>query len=313
MEKTNIIFFLAAILLILVCCNNPNKRPAYLDSPSNGTINISVDEGFRPVMEEQIAMYEASFPGTKIIAHYKPEAECLKDLFRDSSNRMVVVTRGLDEKEQNYFKDSLQYVPAYNVVALDAVVLLVNAGSNDTLFTLNRLKEQLQGKINRGQEIVFDGLSATSTVRFIKDSILKGGSFDTSVVRAAKNSEAVIDYIATHPKAVGLVGINWIGNPEDSAQVHNLQRVKMAYVQCTICPDTPYVKPMPESIDTKRYPLVRGLYYIVKENNTLGLGTGFMSFLKYERGQLIFRRAYLVPVMQFGIRNVLINEKIPEN
>ncbi len=313
MTSTNLNTVIIGAVLLLASCKNANKRPEYLDSPKKGTINISVDESFRPVIDEQIKMYEASYPGTKIIAHYKPEADCLKDLFRDSSNRMVIVTRGLNEKEQRFFKDSLQYVPAWNVVALDAVVLLVNAKSNDTLFTLKRLQEQLQGKINRQQEIVFDGLNATSTVRFVMDSLLKGGKFDTTVVRAAPNSEGVIDYVASHPNAIGLVGINWIGNPEDSAQVRNLQRVKMAYVQCTICPDTPYVKPMQQSIETKRYPLVRGLFYIVKENYTLGLGTGFMSFLKYERGQLIFRRAYLVPVMQFGVRNIKINEKIPEN
>jgi phosphate transport system substrate-binding protein len=63
---------------------------------------------------------------------------------------------------------------------------------------------------------------------------------------------------------------------------------------------------------TRRYPLVRGLYYIIKENYS-GLGTGFISFLKYERGQLIFRRAYLGPVMDFGIRDVQINIKSPKN
>jgi phosphate transport system substrate-binding protein len=73
--------------------------------------------------------------------------------------------------------------------------------------------------------------------------------------------------------------------------------------------DSPYVKPTQAGILTRRYPLVRGLYYILKENYN-GLGSGFASFLKYERGQLIFRRAYLAPVMDFEIRSVRINEKL---
>jgi phosphate transport system substrate-binding protein len=66
---------------------------------------------------------------------------------------------------------------------------------------------------------------------------------------------------------------------------------------------------MQESMITRRYPLTRGVYYVIKENYE-GLGTGFVSFLKYERGQLIFKRAYLGPIMDFELRNVQINQKI---
>ena len=157
--------------------------------------------------------------------------------------------------------------------------------------------------------MVFDGLNATSTVRFAIDSILHGGKFDTSVVKAVKNSKEVLNYIADNTNAIGLVGISWIGNPEDTAQVKMLNRVKIAYVECKVCDSTPYIKPTQQSILTKRYPLVRGLYYIVKENFD-GLGAGFAGFLKYERGQLLFRRAYLGPIMDFNIRSVKINQNL---
>ncbi len=301
---------LALLFVLAHSCNPQKNEKVDYDTPTSGTIHVSIDESFRPVMEEQIEMYEASYPGTKIIAHYKPEAECLRDLFKDTSNRMVIITRGLTDKEERFFIDSLNYTPAWNAMATDAVAVIVHTESTDTLFSLARLRDQLLGKINRHQLMVFDGLNATSTVRFITDSVLKGEKFDTSVVKAAKTSKEVIDYISSHKNAIGLIGINWIGNPENPDQVEQLKKVKIGYVECIICEDTPYVKPMQESILSKRYPLVRGLYYINKENY-LGLGTGFINFLKYERGQLIFRRAYLGPVMPFGIRNVKLNDKLP--
>ena len=104
------------------------------DSPTSGTINISVDESFKPVIEEQIKVYEATYPGTKIIAHYKPEADCLKDLLRDSATRMVMVTRGLTGKEARYFQDSINFVPISDKVAVDAIAIVVNAKSKDTVF-----------------------------------------------------------------------------------------------------------------------------------------------------------------------------------
>ncbi len=295
---------------LFASCNNGNGLKSNKDDkPGKGTIYISVDESFRPVIEEEIRVYELSYPNAHIIAQYKPEADCLKDFFKDTLNRMVIVTRGLEDKEDKYMLDSLNYRPGWDKIANDAIAVIVNIKNTDTLFNIDRLQKQLSGKLNRDQPIVFDGLNATSTVRYISDSILRGEKFDTAVVKAAKSSRDVIDYIAQNEHAIGLVGISWIGNPEDTAQVNLLKKVKIAYVQCGLCKDSPYVKPMQASILSRRYPLVRGLYYIIKENY-FGLGSDFVNFMKYERGQLIFRRAYLGPVMDFDIRNVRINDKL---
>ena len=304
----------ALILLVLLAVNTisctTKKQVVPSDTPLNGTINISVDESFKPVIDEQIKMYEASYPGTKINVHYKPEAECLKDILNDSATRLVIVTRGLNKKEEKYFEDSVDYVPRWDKIATDAIAIVVNAASKDTVFTKKRLQDLLTGKAANKEKVIFDGLSATSTVRFAIDSILKGNRFDTSVVKAVKNSSEVLNYVANDINAVGMVGISWIGNPEDTAQVNMLKKVKMAYVECSICGDSPYVKPSQLSILTHRYPLVRGLYYILKENYS-GLGEGFVDFMTFERGQLIFKRAYLgSSKIGFAIRNIKINEKI---
>ena len=304
------LFFLLIIITIFSAGCKTRVVTVYPDSPLHGTINISVDESFKPVIDEQIKMYEGSYPGTKINVHYKPEAECLKDILNDSATRLVIVTRGLSKKEETYFEDSVSYIPRYDKIATDAIAIVVNINSTDTVFTLKRLHDQLSGKLGTKQHVVFDGLSATSTVRFAMDSILKGKAFDTAVVKAVKNSKDVLNYIASDVNAIGLVGITWIGNPEDTAQVNMLKKVKIAYVECGICTDSPYVKPSQLSILTKRYPLVRGLYYILKENYS-GLGAGFVDFMQFERGQLIFKRAYLgSSKIGFAIRNIKINQKL---
>jgi phosphate transport system substrate-binding protein len=297
------------VLLVFFSCNNKNEKPGLIDSPTSGAINITVDESFKPVIEQQIHVYESSFPGTKIIATYKSEADCFRDLYSDSSTRMIIVTRGLSKKEAKYFQDTIAYSPPSEPIAWDAITIVVNKNNPDTLFTLQKLQNLLTGKGSKNNPVIFDGLNATSTVRFITDSILKGQPFDTTIVKATKSSKEVLNYVAENINAIGLVGISWIGNPEEKDQVEMLKKVKIAYVKCDICVDTPYVKPTQASILTKRYPLVRGLYYILKENYS-GLGSGFAGFLKYERGQLVFRRAYLGPRMDFEIRSVRIKEKL---
>ena len=157
-------------------------------------------------------------------------------------------------------------------------------------------------------KIVMDGLSATSTVRFAIDSLLQGKPLGPRVV-AAKTSPEVIDYVANDPNAIGMIGVSWIGNSDDPEQLSFLSRVNVAALYCETCEeDDVYVKPYQANIAMGRYPLLRSLNYILKENYQ-GIGRGFVNFLIHERGQLIFKRAYLLPGrMQFQVRSMNINQ-----
>jgi phosphate transport system substrate-binding protein len=287
--------------MFLVSCQGRNVRTD-LDTSDSGTIHISVDESFKPVIDSQIQVFEALNPKAKIIAEYKSEAECFKDLMKDNT-RMIIVTRGLSKEEEKYYKDTLSYLPSWSRVAYDAVAVIINKKSTDTLFSMDRLKGILNGTTGDKQKAVFDGLSGSSTLRFAMDSILKGKPLDPNKVFAEKNSVEVIKYIEKNQNAIGFVGVSWIGNPEDTAQVSFLDKVKIVSLPCS-CPDESYVKPYQANILLKRYPLVRGLYYILKENYS-GLGSAFANFMEYEKGQKIFWRAYLGPAkMNFTVRTV---------
>lgn len=294
-----------AFLLLLAACGAPQKKADFTgDDPQNGTIHISVDESFKPIIDSQIRVYESSNPNAKIIAHYKSEADCMKDMLVDSI-RMVIVTRGLSPKEEAYYQDTLKIKPVWDRVAFDALAVILNNAAKDSVFTMEEIRDMLKGTSPLPYQMVFDGLSATSNVRYAMDSILKGEKL-TDKVMAAKTSEEVIDYVSKTPNAMGFIGVSWIGNKEDAQQVSFLEKVKVASIQSKL--DGGYVKPYQANIATRRYPMVRGLYYIVKENY-VGLGRGFANFLAYERGQLVFRRAYLWPgKMNFTIRKANVSE-----
>lgn len=282
---------------------DPNKKQ---ESATVGTIRISVDESFKPVIDSQIKVYMASYPEANIIAEYKSEAECLRD-FSNDSTRMVIVTRGLTRDETHSFKEKLGYSPSFGVLAFDAVALVLNKNARDSIFTVNDIREILTGNKAYSQKIVMDGKTATSTVRYAIDSILKGKPLGPGV-EAANSSQEVIDFVAKNENAIGLVGVSWVGNDNDPDQLSFLETVKLASLQCETCPEKPYTKPYQANIATARYPFTRGIYYIIKENFT-GLGRGFTNFMVYERGQLIFKRAYLLPAqMSFEVRDVKISE-----
>jgi phosphate transport system substrate-binding protein len=282
-----------------------SNTPANEESLSRGTIHISVDESFKPVIDSQVKVFESSYPEAKLIVHYKPEAECLKDFAVDSI-RMVIATRGYTENEKHYMEDSLNVSPSKLVVAKDAIAVIVHPDSPDSLFKMQEIKDLLLGKSTKKLIPVFDGVKATSTVRFIIDSVLKGQSLAPNVV-AAKSSEEVIDYVSKTRNAIGFIGVSWVGNHEDSTQLSYLEKVKVAQIENLKEPGI-YVSPAQYNIYYMRYPLVRDLMYVLKENVN-GVGHGFAYFLSGQRGQLIFKRAYLMPAqMHLNVRNASLRE-----
>ena len=290
-------------------CNWQGKKPKYIpgdDNLTSGRIQISVDESFKPVIDSQIKVFLSQHPKANIIANYKPEAECIKDLLNDSI-RMVIITRGLSEEEVKFYADTLQFAPIFGKIASDAIAVVVNNKSKDSVFSVSDIRSMLNGTSGYRYQQVMDGTKATSTVRFMIDSVLKGQPFSSAVV-AATTSEGVINYVAGHPDAIGYVGVSWIGNKEDSSQLSFLKNVNIASLQCANCEKEVYVKPYQANIALKRYPLIRGLSYVLKENYA-GLGKGFVNFLTHEKGQLIFKRAYLVPDrMALEVRRVNVKE-----
>lgn len=299
------LFVIVLFLMVFVSCNNTGNQQGFSDTPKSGTIYISVDESFKPVIDQQIKVYQSTFPDAHIIASYKPEVECFKDLQKDST-RMIIVARGLNRNEENYYTSQLTYKPEDDAVAYDAVAVIININATDSLFTMQKLKDILAGKIN--VPAIMDGNNATSTVRFLQDSVLRGKPFGKNVV-ASKGSEAVIDAIAKMPNAIGFVGLSWVGNNNEPKQVEQLKKIKFGLVECVKCDEKGiFAKPSQSTITYAQYPLARPLYYIVKEN-ALGLGTGFKNFLMLERGQLIFKRALLAPAkMNFKKRNSVLKE-----
>lgn len=295
MRNTAINIFLIVVFFSCKTAITEDTR----DTPVKGSINVSVDESFKPVIEEQLRVHHAAFPNTNIHVSYKSEAACFRDLQSDST-RMILVAKGLSEKEDTYYESRLSYKPQYGVLAYDAVAVIVNRSAKDSVFTIAELKDILSGK--NKVTAVMDGKNATSTVRFLQDSILRGLPFGSNVV-SSEGSEKVIDIVSSNATVIGFVGLSWVGDNYDPKQEAYQKKIRMSLVECVNCLEKGvYAKPSQSTITFGEYPLARPLYYVLKEN-TAGLGTGFMNFMSLERGQLIFRRAFLAPAkMGFNSR-----------
>src|ERR1044071_7068689 len=117
--------WLYGLLLFLAACGGAEKADPSLDTRFKGIINISADESFKPVIEAQKQVYEASYPDAKLNIHYKPEQDCLKDLTVDSV-RLVIGAKRITDEELRFVADSLKVGPEQMLLAYDAIAVIIN-------------------------------------------------------------------------------------------------------------------------------------------------------------------------------------------
>jgi len=300
MRLLNNILLLLSVSVIMVSCGD--NTPKHADNLAKGTIDISADETYQPVIEEELKVFDSSYPDAHITINYKPEAECFKDYF-DGKARIILVTRELSKAEKELCAEK-KIFPTSEALAGDGIAVIVNNVSPDTLLDHDALVGILTGTYKKKYTVVFDN-QGSSTVRYITDSVLKGGKLGANVY-AAKGNKEVIDYVSKNPDAIGFVGMGYVFANEDTSRAGTfIQNVKVAAIKNE--KDGQFYKPYQAYIALKSYPLTRKLYYINTESYP-GLGTGFANFLGSHRGQLVFLHDHFFPLKeQIVIREADIN------
>jgi phosphate transport system substrate-binding protein len=296
------LLYIILLVLVLQACNNDKKENPNIETARRGSFKMVVDESFRPIIDSQIEVFLSEYPDIKINIEYKPEAECFKALDSDSATRLIITTKGLTQEELKAYKERFGTNLMVDKVANDGIAVILHPSVKEALFSKEDLRQILLGKSKFKLNPVFDGLRQTSSLRFMLDSVLKMDSLPNTIT-GLDSSVAVINFVAKNPNSIGFVGVSWVGNEQDPDQLSFLEKVKIASIKCESCNLPLYKKPYQANIATKQYPLVRGLYYIVK-NDYGGVATNFAKWLEQERGQLIFKRAFLVPTKM----NVFIQE-----
>lgn len=278
----------SVVALTIAGCAGGTSKGGEKDTPTSGTLRISVDETYQPLIAAEIKVFQSLYPKTKIIAEYKPEADCFKDMFDDSS-RMIIVTRDLKEDEKEYFKKE-KIRPQSLQLATDAIALIVSNNNPDSILTMDQVRKIMDGTSERKWQIVFDHQNS-STVRFIRDSINKGKPLPATTM-AAKSNPEVIAHVSKNKDAIGVIGVNWISDTNDTKAIEFTKMVTTVKLRADN--NTDFVKPYQFYIGMKSYPLTRGMFYILKEPYQ-GLGAGFATFLGGQEGQLLIGKYKLYP------------------
>ncbi|WP_299758987.1 substrate-binding domain-containing protein [uncultured Pontibacter sp.] len=298
--KTISIAAFAGIVALTSCGSDPTTQ---LDTPTTGTISISVDESFQPIIESEVNTFEGIYKYANINAAYKAEGQVINDLLNDST-KIAILSRELTADEKAVFEKQNR-VPRVTRIAIDAIAIITNKQNPDTLLTMDELKQIFNGQVKSWQEldeestlgditIVFDN-NNSSTARYVRDSLITGNNLPANTF-ASNSHKALIDYVEENKNALGVIGINWVSDLDDSTAVGFLNRIKVLGISKEAAPVTTesYYQPYQAYIAQEAYPLRRFLYIISTEGRS-GLGTGFASYVASDKGQRLILKSGLVP------------------
>lgn len=304
-----------AASLLPACTSKGSSSPEEAtDTPTSGHVAISVDETFAPILEAQVDTFQKLYTEAHIKTTYQPEDSVMLDLLNDKV-KLAVISRELnaDEKAEMIKQNML---PHATKIGIDGLAVILHPSNPDSLLTITQLRSIFSGKTTAWKQVsgqsklgdvnvVFDA-NRSSTLRFVRDSLLRGQPLTKKVFAANSNPQA-LDYVAAHPNAIGVVGVNWVSDLDDPKVRGFLRRVRVAAITARpnptkddyIQPYQVYLAPKPPEMlrdhpDLQNYPLRRDIYIISREART-GLGSGFASFVAGQKGQLIFQKSGLMP------------------
>ncbi len=285
------------LLLSLFSCREKDRHGRLVDTPTTGTITIAVDESLKPLIEAEVAAFEGLYKEAHIRPLYVSEDSAFRLLVTDSA-RLAVVTRRLSREEKDRIFER-KIVATEVRVGRGAVALITNKNSPDSTMNLSDLESILHGESNMWSdlqpsyarqplEIIFDN-PHSGIARFLRDSLLHGAAFPSNCF-AVNGNEAVIDYIVKKPYSIGLIGVEWISDRDDSTANRFLSTVRVIRLNG----HSGLVKPYQAYLATGDYPLIRDTFIASGEART-GLGSGFIAFVSSDKGQRIVLKAGLVP------------------
>lgn len=307
--------FLAVItaLSFLAALSGCGKKASMQPDPM---AKVACDESFENIIEQEINVYEYIYPKEDVLAYYLPENACIDSIMAMQGVKCAVTTRPLTEKEVSFLRSNKKIVNQKKI-AVDALAIIVNPENPVEILSKKEIAEILSGEVTRWDQVepcklgeidvIFDH-QGSSTVKFMRDSILGGREFGPNV-SAVKTNPDVFKAVAENKNAMGVIGVSWVSSDmqgrhqsveelaqavekSDTTQLSFNSDVKVLKIRGNDV--VAAYKPYQAYIFDGSYPLYRSVYMI----STAPGGTiahRFFSFVTGFQGQKLIQMTGILP------------------
>lgn len=298
------------------------KRGEY----AKGSATIFCDDGFKNVLDEEISVFEYSYPQSSIIPFYVSEQDAIDTLLADGT-QAIIVTQELSKEQKDYIRKKNKRVVKTHCIAVDAVALITNKGNRVNSLSMDEIKDILNGKITKWSQlagndttsikIVFDN-PGSSTISYMKEKFLPEGKkiSDNPNAFAQKDNAQVFDVVKNDPNALGIISVSWLGDELELAKNVPVEERYSGYenhndtVATNLTTEVNVVKvsnpteannfdpvgykPYQVYINSGEYPLFRKVYMISTASNSTVIHS-FYTFVTGFVGQKIISKTGILP------------------
>lgn len=280
-------FWSVFMVCILVSCKKEaNENTMVKESYNKGTAEMYVESSVYPIVEDLNDVFKSYYDNTDIQLKMLSQNEILSAIYKDS-NQLAVMPKVFSNNELEAFKGKV--VPKITPIAKDAVLFITQKQATDTLINYKDVVDVFKGTTPSDKIFVFHDANSAIVSQIMQDAEVKEVS---SKVYYASSIEEIVSYIAKNKNAIGVVGINWMVQPDEKIQ-QGIKELRSVWVYNDSLKQ--YFAPSQSTIADNTYPLVRTINIIDVQGKT-GLGTGFASFAASDKGQRIILKSGLMPI-----------------
>jgi phosphate transport system substrate-binding protein len=234
-----------------------------------------------PVAQGALEAYMKSNPGVQISLSGGGSGEGVKALI-DKTTDIATSSREI-KKEEIALAETKGVKPVAHVVAIDAIIPVVNPKNKVSNLSIDQLSQIYQGKITNWKEVGGEDLKIVVISRDSSSGTFE--SWDHFVMKKAKvtpkaqmlaSNGALVTAVAKNRYAVAYLGIGYVNKTVKPMQVNGIT----ASVQTAM---------------SKEYPFSRELYMYTNGEPT-GEVAKFIAFVKSAEGQKIVAKEGFVPL-----------------
>jgi phosphate transport system substrate-binding protein len=246
-----------------------------------GNIVIKGSTTVLPVAQTTLEAFMKASPGVNISLSGGGSGEGIKALI-DKSTDIANSSRAIKDKEIELAK-SKGVSPVATVVAIDAIVPIVNPRNKVKNLSIDQLSQIYQGKITNWKEVGGDDLqivvisrdSSSGTFEAWAEMVLNKAKVAPRAQMQASNG-AIVQAVSKNRYAIGYIGLGYINK--------SIKPLTVNGIEATI-----------ENAFSKAYPVARPLYMYTNGKPT-GETAKYINFVLSPAGQGLVAKDGYVPV-----------------
>lgn len=293
-------FVLPMLLLFSLnsCTQVTNKETA-----TQGKMTACAAESHYALIRTEADEFNSLYSQATVSVLSATTREAIVNLLNDSV-RIIIVDRKLNQEEQEVVKQDKLALEELKI-AQDALAVIVNHYNSKNTISMESLKNILSKKITNWNqlsdsnfkepiELVVTGRNS-GAYELLKSYFFNlSEDLPSSVVTASQ--QEIVDYVAKHPTALGIISLACYKNPAYQSfftgTTATVKALALSYIDST-GQQTEH-KLHQANVYIGKYPLNYPIYIYFKR--TSALAAGFSSFIAGATGQKIILNYGLVPI-----------------